>query len=158
MIMVNCPRFSGLNANEPAYDEAKGGGNMAKKKGTRSTGVLLAMAAAGEVVLMLALSAISAALVKAGILAQSSIGTAGLGANALAVFLGSLLAARKFSQKKLPLTMAACGGYLALLLLANLLFLPGMPAGALGVICPAAAAALLAAVLAGRKPKRRYHR
>ena len=158
MIMVNCPRFSGLNANEPAYDEAKGGGNMAKKKGTRSTGVLLAMAAAGEVVLMLALSAISAALVKAGILAQSSIGTAGLGANALAVFLGSLLAARKFSQKKLPLTMAACGGYLALLLLANLLFLPGMPAGALGVICPAAAAALLAALLAGRRPKRRYRR
>jgi len=158
MIMVNCPRFSGLNANEPAYDGAKGGGDMAKKKGTRSTGVLLAMAAAGEVVLMLALSAISAALVKAGILAQSSIGTAGLGANALAVFLGSLLAARKFSQKKLPLTMAACGCYLALLLIANLLFLPGMPAGALGVICPAAAAALLAAVLAGRRPKRSYHR
>ena len=54
--------------------------------------------------------------------------------------------------------MAACGGYLALLLLSNLLFLPGMPAGMIGVVCPAAAAALLAAALAGRKPKRRYHR
>ena len=131
---------------------------MAKKKGTRSTGVLLAMAAAGEVLLMLALSAISAALVRSGVIGQSSIGAAGLGANALAVFLGSLLAARKFSQKKLPLTMAACGCYLALLLLSNLLFLPGKPAGVLGVICPAALAALLASVLAGRKPKRRYRR
>ena len=158
MIMVNCPRFSGLNANEPAYDGAKGGGNMAKKKGTRSTGVLLAMAAAGEVLLMLALSAASAALVRSGVIGQSNIGAAGLLSNALAVFLGSLLAAKQFQQKKLPLTMAACGCYLALLLIANLLFLPGMPAGALGVICPAAAAALLAAVLAGRRPKRSYHR
>lgn len=131
---------------------------MAKKKGTRSTGVLLAMAAAGEALLMLALSAISAALVKAGVIAQGSIGAAGLASSALAVFLGSLLAAKQFQQKKLPLTMAACGGYLALLLIGNLLFLPGMPAGMIGVVCPAAAAALLAAVLAGRKPKRRYHR
>ena len=131
---------------------------MAKKKGTRSTGVLLAMAAAGEALLMLALSAISAALVKAGMIGQSNIGAAGLVSNALAVFLGSLLAARQFQQKKLPLTMAACGCYLALLVLANLLFLPGLPTGVLGVIFPAVFAALLAAVLAGRKPKRRYRR
>lgn len=131
---------------------------MAKKKGTTSAGVLLAMAAAGEVLLMLALSAISAALVKAGVIAQGSIGAAGAASSALAVFLGSLVAAKQFQQKKLPLTMAACGGYLAALLIGNLLFLPGMPAGAIGVVCPAAAAALLAAVLAGRKPKRRYRR
>lgn len=131
---------------------------MAKKKGNRSVPVTLAMAAAGEVGLMLALSAASAALVKSGVISQSAIGTAGLASNALAVFLGSLLAARQLQQKKLPLTMAACGCYLALLLLSNLLFLPGMPAGMIGVVCPAAAAALLAAVLAGRKPKRRYRR
>ena len=129
---------------------------MAKKKGNRSVPVTLAMAAAGEAGLMLALSAVSAALVKAGVIGQAGICPAGLASNALAVFLGSLLAARQFQQKKLPLTMAACGCYLALLVLANLLFLPGLPAGVLGVIFPAVFAALLAAVLAGRKPKRRY--
>ena len=131
---------------------------MAKKKGTRSVPVQIALASAGELFCMLALSAIAAALVRAGIISQGSMKTAALCASAIAVFLGSLFAAKGFVQKKLPLTMAACIGYLAALLLGNLLFAKGAPQGVLLVAGPALGAALLAALLAGRKPKPKYRR
>ena len=131
---------------------------MAKKKGTRSIPVQIALASLGELFCMLALTAISAALVRAGVISQGSMEMAALFASALAVFFGSLMAAGRFSQKKLPLTMAACGGYLAALLLGNLLFTEGAPHGVLLVAGPALGAALLAALLAGRKPKPKYRR
>ena len=131
---------------------------MGKKKAVRSAPVQIAIGSAADLGFMLALAAIMSALVLGGAIGQGSVRTAGLCANALAVFLGSLIAAKGFSQKRLPLTMASTGGYLLLLLFGNLLFVGTAPTGALAVVLPSAGAAFLAAMLASRKPKTRRRR
>ena len=131
---------------------------MGKKKAVRSVPVQIAIASAADLGFMLALTAIMAALTRGGAIGQGSIRTAALGANALAVFIGSLIAAKGFSQRRLPMTMAGAGGYLLLLLLGNLLFVGAAPSGAFAVCLPSAGAAILAALLASRKPKTRRRR
>ena len=131
---------------------------MGKKKAVRSAPVQIAIGSAADLGFMLALMAIMSALVLGGAIGQGSVQTAGLCANALAVFLGSLIAAKGFSQKRLPMTLASAGGYLLLLLLGNLLFVDAAPTGALAVVLPSAGAAFLAAMLASRKPKTRRRR
>ena len=131
---------------------------MAGKKGTRSVPVQIALGAAAELGLMLLLTAASSALALRGVIGQGSIPTAGLCANALAAFVGSVLAARGFAQRKLLYTLASAAGYLLLLLLGNLLFVSAPPDGACWVVLPALGAAILAALLASRKPKRSRRR
>ena len=131
---------------------------MGKKKSVRSVPVQIAIGSAADLCCMLALTAIMAGLVLGGAIGQGSIRTAALCANALAVFLGSLLAAKGFSQRRLPMTLASVGGYLLLLLLGNLLFVGAAPTGALAVCLPSIGAAILAALLASRKPRPRRRR
>ena len=131
---------------------------MAKRKGNRSVPVQIALGSAADLLCMAALTAAASALVLGGVIGQGRIGTAALCANALAVFLGSLIAARGFSQKKLLLTLASAGGYVLLLLFGNLLFFGAPPTKALHLIGPALGAALLAALLANRRPKGRRRR
>ena len=131
---------------------------MGKKKAVRSVPVQIAIGSAAELCCMLALTAIMTALVLGGAIGQGSIRTAALCANTLAVFIGSLFAAKGFSQRRLPMTMACTGGYLLLLLLGNLLFVGAAPSGALAVCLPSIGAAILAALLVSRKPKTRRRR
>ena len=100
---------------------------MGKKKAARSASVQIAIGSASDLVCMLALTAVMAALTLGGAIGQGSIRTAALCANALAAFLGSLLAAKGFSQRRLPMTLLSVGGYLLLLLLGNLLFVGAAP-------------------------------
>ena len=93
-----------------------------------------------------------------GAIGQGSIRTAALCANALAAFLGSLLAAKGFSQRRLPMTLASTGVYLLLLLLGNLLFVGAAPTDGLAVCLPSIGTAILAALLVSRKPKTRRRR
>lgn len=131
---------------------------MARKKGTGSIPAQIALGSAADVLCMLALTALASALTLGGAIGQGSIQMAALAANALAVFLGSLFAARRFAQRKLLFTLASAGGYLLLLLLGNLAFVKGMPEDVLRVMLPALGAATLAALLASRKPKTRRRR
>ena len=126
---------------------------MGKKKAARSASVQIAIGSASDLVCMLALTAVMAALVLGGAIGQGSIRTAALCANALAAFLGSLLAARR-----LPMTLASTGVYLLLLLLGNLLFVGAAPTDGLAVCLPSIGAAILAALLVSRKPKTRRRR
>lgn len=131
---------------------------MAKKKVRRSMPVQIALGSVLDFAFMAALTAAASWLVLGGLIGQGRIGEAALTANALAVFLGSLFAARGFAQKKLPLTLASAVGYLVLLLLGNLLFV-GAPAGGwMLVVLPTMGAAALAALLASRKPKAKRRR
>ena len=82
---------------------------MEKKKAARSASVQIAIGSASDLVCMLALTAVMAALVLGGAIGQGSIRTAALCANALAAFLGSLLAAKGFSQRRLPMTLCKHG-------------------------------------------------
>ena len=129
---------------------------MAKKK-TRSLPVQAALGAAKNILCVLVLAAALSALVLGGIIPQEAIGTAAVAANALAVFLGSLITAAGCAQKRLTLVLASCGGYLALLLLGNLLLI-GQMQGWLLIAAPSLGMALLAAVLASRKAKPKRHR
>ena len=70
----------------------------------------------------------------------------------------SLLAAKGFSQRRLPMTLASTGVYLLLLLLGNLLFVGAAPTDGLAVCLPSIGAAILAALLVSRKPKTRPRR
>ena len=130
---------------------------MGKKKAARSASVQIAIGSASDLVCMLALTAVMAALVLGGAIGQGSIRTAALCANALAAFLGSLLAAKGFSQRRLPMTLLSVGGYLLLLLLGNL-FVGAAPTDGLAVCLPPIGAAILAALLVSRKPKTRRRR
>ena len=67
---------------------------MGKKKAVRSVPAQIVIGSASDLVCMLALTAVMAALVLGGAIGQGSIRTAALCANALAAFLGSLLAHR----------------------------------------------------------------
>ena len=67
---------------------------MGKKKAVRSVPAQIVIGSAAELGFMLALTAVMAALTLGGAIGQGSIRTAALCANALASFLGSLLAAR----------------------------------------------------------------
>lgn len=127
---------------------------MAKKKGARSVPAQLAIGGAAELGFLLVLTAIASALVLRGVIGQGSVQAAGLCANALAAFAGSLIAARGFSQRKLLYTLACTAGYLLLLLFGNLLFVSAPPDGMLWVAAPALAASALACLLVNRKPKR----
>ena len=127
---------------------------MAKKKGTRSIPVQLAIGSAADLGFMLGLTAIASALVLSGVIGQGGIPAAGLCANAMAVFLGSLIAARGFSQRRLLSTLTCTAGYLLVLLLGNLLFVSAPPDGVLWVAVPALAASTLACLLVSGKPKR----
>ena len=131
---------------------------MAKKKGTRSVPAQLAIGSAADLGFLLVLTAIASALVLSGAIGQGSIPTAGLCANTLAAFAGSLVAARGFSQRRLLYTLACTAGYLLLLLFGNLLFVSTPLDGVLWVAAPALAASTLACLLVSRKPKggRRY--
>ena len=131
---------------------------MARKKGTRSVPVQIAIGSAAGLALMLALTALASVLVLRGVIGQGSIPAAGLCASALAAFAGSLFAAKGFAQRRLLYTLASTGGYLLLLLLGNLLFVSAPPGGILWVAVPALGAAIFAALLASRKPKRSRRR
>ena len=131
---------------------------MGKKKAARSASVQIAIGSASDLVCMLALTAVMAALVLGGAIGQGSIRTAALCANALAAFLGSLLAAKGFSQRRLPMTLASTGVYLLLLLLGNLMFVGAAPTDGLAVCLPSIGATILAALLVSRKPKTRRRR
>lgn len=131
---------------------------MGKKKAVRSVPAQIVIGSAAELGFMLALTAVMAALTLGGAIGQGSIRTAALCANTLAAFLGSLLAAKGFSQRRLPMTLLSVGGYLLLLLLGNLLFVGEAPSGALAVCLPPIGAAILAALLVSRKPKTRRRR
>lgn len=126
---------------------------MTKKRGTRSIPAQLAIGSAADLSFLLVLTAIASALVLRGVIGQGSIPTAGLCANVLAAFAGSLIAARGFSQRKLLYTLACTAGYLLLLLSGNLLFVSAPPDGVLLVAAPALAASTLACLLTSRKPK-----
>ena len=128
---------------------------MGKKKASRSTASRILIGSAADLGLMFLLSAAAAAMVLGGAIGQGSIRTAALAANAIAVFGGSLIAAKGFNRQKLLMTLASAGGYLLVLLLGDLLFIGAVPAGAGAVALPALGAALAAAVLASRKPKGR---
>ena len=131
---------------------------MGKKKAVRSVPAQIVIGGAAELGFMLALTAVMAALTLGGAIGQRSIRTAALCVNALAAFLGSLLAAKGFSQRRLPMTLASTGVYLLLLLLGNLLFVGAAPADGLAVCLPSIGAAILAALLVSRKPKTRRRR
>ena len=120
---------------------------MGKKKAARSVPAQIVIGSAAELGFMLG-----------GAIGQGSIRTAALCANALAAFLGSLLAAKGFSQRRLPMTLLSVGGYLLLLLLGNLLFVGAAPTDGLAVCLPPIGAAILAALLVSRKPKTRRRR
>ena len=131
---------------------------MGKKKAVRSVPAQLGIGCAAALGCLLALTAVRAALTLGGAIGQGSIRTAALCANALAAFLGSLLAAKGFSQRRLPMTLASTGVYLLLLLLGNLLFVGAAPTDGLAVCLPSIGAAILAALLVSRKPKTRRRR
>ena len=107
---------------------------MGKKKAVRSVPAQIVIGSAAELGFMLALTAVMAALTLGGAIGQGSIRTAALCANALAAFLGSLLAAKGFSQRRLPMTLASTGVYLLLLLLGNLLFVGAAPTDGLAAV------------------------
>ena len=131
---------------------------MARKKRVRSVPAQLAIGSAADLGFLLVLTAIASALVLSGVIGQGSIPTASLCANALAVFAGSLITARGFSQRRLLSTLACTAGYLLVLLLGNLLFVSAPPDGVLWVAAPALAASTLACLLVSGKPKRGRHR
>ena len=131
---------------------------MSSKKGARSVQAELAIGSASDLCFLLVLTAIASALVLSGVIGQGSIPTASLCANALAVFAGSLITARGFSQRRLLSTLACTAGYLLVLLLGNLLFVSAPPDGVLWVAAPALAASTLACLLVSGKPKRGRHR
>ena len=131
---------------------------MAKKKAPRSMPQQIALVCAADLVCMAVLTTAASALVRAGVIGQGIIRAAALAANALAVFLGSLLAVKGGAQKKLPAAMAGCAGYLVLLLLGNLAFVSTPPGGIVWVAAPAIGCAFLASVLASRSPKPRRKR
>ena len=131
---------------------------MARKKRVRSVPAQLAIGSAADLGFLLVLTAIASALVLSGVIGQGSIPTASLCANALAVFAGSLITARGFSQRRLLSTLACTAGYLLVLLLGNLLFVSAPPDGVLWVATPALAASTLACLLVSGKPKRGRHR
>ena len=114
---------------------------MGKKKAVRSVPAQIVIGSAAELGFMLALTAVMAALVLGGAIGQGSIRTAALCANTLAAFLGSLLAAKGFLQRRLPMTLLSVGGYLLLLLLGNLLFVGAAPTDGLAVCLPPIGAA-----------------
>ena len=131
---------------------------MGKKKVVHGVPAQIAIGSAADLCFALALTAVMAALTLSGAIGQGSMETAALCANALAVFLGSLLAAKSFSQRRLPMTLVSAGGYCLLLLFGNLLFVGAAPSGVLAVVLPSVGAAALAALLTGRKPRARRRR
>ena len=131
---------------------------MGKKKANRSVPVQIAIGSAADMLCMLALTAIAAGLTLGGVIGQGSVRTAALCANALAVFLGGFLTAKRAVQRRLPIVLAGAGGYLALLLIGNLLLVRAAPADVPAVILPAVGAAVLAALLASRRPARKRRR
>ena len=131
---------------------------MGKKKAARSVPAQIVIGSAAELGFMLALTAVMAALTLGCAIGQGSIRTAALCANALAAYLGSLLAAKGFLQRRLPMTLASTGVYLLLLLLGNLLFVGAAPTDGLAVCLPPIGAAILATLLVSRKPKTRRRR
>ena len=161
MIMVNHKRG---NTRQTYPDvllhtlKAKGGEHMAKKKRTLTTPAQLALGAGINALCTLALLAAAAGLVLGGLIGQGSMDAAALAANALAVFLGSLLSVRRYPARKAVMCLGACGVYLLALLMGNLLFVKSPPSGFTLVTFSALAAALMAALLAGRPGKGRRRR
>lgn len=127
-----------------------------KKKGPERMPVQVAKGIAVDCLCLLALVALGAALVRGGVVGQGSIGTLALVCSAAAVFLGSLIIAARSRQKCLPTAMAACGGYLLVLLMGNLLFVRATPSGFAMVVVPGVLMAGLAAIVASRPRKKRY--
>ena len=128
-----------------------------KKKGPERMPVQIAKGIVVDCLCLLALVALGAALVRGGVVGQGSIGTLALVCSAAAVFLGSLIIAARSRQKCLPAAMAACAGYLlVLLLMGNLLFVRATPGGFALVVVPAVLMAGLAAIVASRPRKKRY--
>lgn len=126
---------------------------MAKKKRVRSVPAQLALGAGVNALCALALESVAAALVLGGVIGQGRISQAALAANALAVFVGSLLSCRMYAARKLWMTLGACGAYLLALLAGNLVAIDAPPSGFTLVTLPALAAAILAVLLAGRQGK-----
>lgn len=128
--------------------------------GKKTNGDLLLTIARGvalNTLCVLALLALTAALTLRGVVGQGSVREAAAVCSALGVLAGSFAAQRWYPAKKLPLTMAGCGGYLALLVLLNLLFSGSRFAGVWGIALPALLGSSLAAML-GSRPKRRAYR
>lgn len=98
------------------------------------------------------LSAAAAALILSGALDRQYIQTAACCISAMAVFTGAFFAARRSPRQKLPAALAAAGCYLAVCLLARLLFFAAEEGSLLPGCVSIAAAALLAGLIGRTKP------
>ena len=105
--------------------------------------------------MLVILCALAAALIINKIVPYEASTTTGMICSAAAVFTGALLITRKANNAKLVRALLGTAGYLLVLLLANLLFCPGVPAGFLRIGAPAIVMSVAASALASRKPKKR---
>ena len=100
--------------------------------------------------LTLALCALCAMLIVNGVLPQGLNKTAGSIAATIAAFGGAMLTTRQAKQQKLLCALGMSMAYALVLLLGNLLFIEGSPAGALRIALPVLIAGILAALTGSR--------
>ena len=109
--------------------------------------------------LTFALCALCAMLIVNGVLPQGLDKTAGSIAATVAAFGGAMLTTKQAKQQKLLCALGMSVAYALVLLLGNLLFIEGSPAGALRIALPVLIAGILAALTGSRtrakKPVRR---
>lgn len=106
----------------------------------------------------LVLSALAALLVTTGIVNVKAIPETGAMVCALAALTGSWLAGKQAGSKKLFHAGAVGLGYLLLLLLGGLAFVPSAPAGFASILIAGLVGTLCAGLLAGRQPRSRLNR